>query len=59
MSNQLNVATATLATYEYMDLKGDDKMSWENYTLMKCKKCGKVYEVEDSTLIMNQTEYNK
>ena len=28
-------------------------MSWGSYTLMKCKKCGKVYEVEDSTLIMN------
>ena len=35
------------------------KMSWGSYTLMKCKKCGKVYEVEDSTLIMNQTDYNK
>lgn len=34
-------------------------MSWESYTLMKCKKCGKVYEVEDSTLIMNQTDYDK
>ena len=34
-------------------------MSWGSYTLMKCKKCGKVYEVEDSTLIMNQTDYNK
>lgn len=34
-------------------------MSWGSYTLMKCKKCGKAYEVEDSTLIMNQTDYNK
>lgn len=34
-------------------------MSWGSYTLMKCKKCGKVYEVEDSTLIMNQTDYDK
>ena len=34
-------------------------MSWGSYTLMKCKKCGKVYEVEDSTLIINQTDYNK
>lgn len=34
-------------------------MSWESYTLMKCKKCGKVYEVEDSTLIVNQTDYSK
>lgn len=34
-------------------------MSWGSYTLMKCKKCGKVYEVEDSTLIMNQTDYSK
>lgn len=27
-------------------------MSWESYTLMRCKNCGKIYEVEDSTLIM-------
>lgn len=33
-------------------------MSWESYTLMKCKKCGKVYEVEDSTLIMNMKGYD-
>ena len=34
-------------------------MSWESYSLMKCKKCGKVYEVEESTLIINQTGYDK
>lgn len=34
-------------------------MSWESYTFMKCKNCGKIYEVEDSTLIMNQEGYNK
>lgn len=34
-------------------------MSWESYTLMKCKKCGKVYEVEDSTLIMNMKGYDR
>lgn len=32
-------------------------MSWESYTLMRCKNCGKIYEVEDSTLIMNQEGY--
>lgn len=34
-------------------------MSWGSYTLMKCKKCGKIYEVENSTLIMNQTDCDK
>lgn len=34
-------------------------MSWESYTLMRCKNCGKIYETEDSTLIMNQEGYNK
>lgn len=34
-------------------------MSWGSYMLMKCKKCGKVYEVEESTLIMNQKDYDK
>lgn len=34
-------------------------MSWESYTLMKCKKCGKVYEVENSTLIMNMKGYDR
>lgn len=34
-------------------------MSWGSYSLMKCKKCGKEYIVEDSTLIINQKDYNK
>ena len=34
-------------------------MSWGSYTLMKCKKCGKVYEIEDSTLIINRVGYDK
>lgn len=34
-------------------------MSWGSYTLMKCKKCGKIYEIEDSTLIINQVGYDK
>lgn len=34
-------------------------MSWESYTFMRCKNCGKIYEVEDSTLTMNQEGYNK
>lgn len=33
-------------------------MSWGSYTFMRCK-CGKIYEVEDSTLITNQEGYNK
>lgn len=34
-------------------------MSWENYSLMKCKKCGHLYEVEESSLIINETRYDK
>lgn len=34
-------------------------MSWENYSLMKCKKCGKVYEVEESTLFISDSDYDK
>lgn len=34
-------------------------MSWGSYSLMKCKKCGKVYEVEESTLIINREGYDK
>ena len=34
-------------------------MSWGSYTLMKCKKCGKIYEIEDSTLIINRAGYDK
>lgn len=34
-------------------------MSWENYSIMKCKKCGKMYEVEESTLIMVNSRYDK
>ena len=34
-------------------------MSWGNYSLMKCKRCGKVYEVEESTLIISDSDYDK
>lgn len=34
-------------------------MSWESYTLMKCKKCKYIYEVEESTLIISDSDYNK
>lgn len=34
-------------------------MSWGSYALMKCKKCGKVYEAEDNTLIMNMKGYDR
>lgn len=34
-------------------------MAWESYSLMKCKKCGKMYEVEESTVIIAKNDYNK
>lgn len=34
-------------------------MSWGSYTLMKCKKCGKIYEIEDGTLNINRVGYDK
>lgn len=34
-------------------------MSWGSYTLMKCKKCGKIYEIENSTLNINRVRYDK
>lgn len=34
-------------------------MSWGHYSIMKCKKCGKMYEVEESTLIMANSGYDK
>ena len=34
-------------------------MSWGCYCLMKCIKCGKEYQVEESTLVINQNDYDK
>lgn len=34
-------------------------MSWESYSLMKCKKCGNIYIIENSTLVINEKNYNK
>lgn len=34
-------------------------MSWGSYSKMKCNKCGYVYEIENSTLIMNQKGYDR
>lgn len=40
-------------------LKEGDDMSWGSYNLMKCKKCGNIYEVDEGTLTNSLSEYNK
>lgn len=34
-------------------------MSWGAYSIRKCKKCGNTYEVEESTLIIANNDYDK
>ena len=34
-------------------------MSWEYYSIMKCKKCNNIYEVEESTLNIVNENYDK
>lgn len=34
-------------------------MSWESYSFMKCKKCGNIYKIENSTLVMNRKGYDR
>jgi len=40
-------------------LKEMNKVSWECYTLLKCKDCGLEYTIENSTLTINIGEYEK
>lgn len=34
-------------------------MSWGSCSTLKCVKCGNVYKIENSTLIMNRVNYDK
>lgn len=34
-------------------------MSWGSYNLMKCKKCGNIYEIDNGTLTDSLQEYSK